>query len=49
MFFPIVLKILALSLAYPKNGDQQFWKEKFHAANEEAQHALMNNPIFWPV
>jgi len=30
-----------------KNGDQQFWKEKFHAANEEAQHAIMNNPVFF--
>jgi hypothetical protein len=42
-----VLKILPLPLAYATNGDQQFWKQKFHAANEEAQHALMNNPVFF--
>jgi hypothetical protein len=42
-----VPKILSLTLAYPKNGDQQFWKEKFHAANEEAQQALMNDPVFF--
>jgi hypothetical protein len=30
-----------------KNGDQQFWKEKFDAANEEAQHAIINNPVFF--
>jgi len=42
-----VPKILSLTLAYTKNGDQQFWKEKFHAANEEAQHALMNDPVFF--
>jgi hypothetical protein len=29
-----------------KNGDQEFWKEKFHPANEEAQLALMNGPVF---
>jgi hypothetical protein len=23
-----------------ENGDKQFWEEKFHAANEKAQHAL---------
>jgi hypothetical protein len=42
-----VPKILSVTLAYAKNGDQQFWKEKFHAANEEAQHALMNDPVFF--
>jgi hypothetical protein len=41
------LKILPLPLGQAKNGDQQFWKQKFHAANEEAQHALMNNPVFF--
>jgi hypothetical protein len=41
-----VPRFLRLSLAKAKNGDQQFWKEKFHAANEEAQLALMNGPIF---
>jgi hypothetical protein len=29
------------------NGDKQFWKEKFHAANGKAQHALMNGPVFF--
>jgi hypothetical protein len=37
-----VPKILSLTLAYMKNGDQH----KFHAANEEVQHALMNDPVF---
>jgi hypothetical protein len=27
-------------LAQAKNGDKQFWKQKFHAANGKAQHAL---------
>jgi hypothetical protein len=27
-------------LAQAKNDDQQFWKGKFHATNEKAQHAL---------
>jgi hypothetical protein len=26
-------------------GDEQLWKEKFHAANAKAQHALMNGPV----
>jgi hypothetical protein len=30
-----------------KNGDEQFWKEKFHAPDWKAQHALMNNPGFF--
>jgi hypothetical protein len=38
----MVLKILPLPLAEAKNGDKQFWKEKFHAAN-----ALMNSQIFY--
>jgi len=38
-----VPKILSLTLAYMKNGDQH----KFHAANEEVQHALMNDPVFF--
>jgi len=29
-----------------KIGDQQFWKEKFHATNGKAQHALMDNQVF---
>jgi hypothetical protein len=32
-------------LAQAKNGDQQFWKKKFHAGDEKAQHALMNDPV----
>jgi hypothetical protein len=28
-------------LALAKNGDEQFWKGKFHAANGKAQHALI--------
>jgi hypothetical protein len=30
-----------------KNDDEQFWKEKFHAANGKAQHALMNGLVFF--
>jgi hypothetical protein len=41
-----ILKILTLSLAQAKNGDKQFWKEKFHIANGKAQHALMKGPVF---
>jgi hypothetical protein len=41
-----VPKILPLPLAYVKNGDQQFWKEKFHAANGKAQHVLTNDQFF---
>jgi len=26
-------------------GEEQLWKEKFHAANGKAQHALMNGPV----
>jgi hypothetical protein len=29
-----------------KNGDKQFWKEKFHATNGKAQHGLMDNQVF---
>ncbi len=32
-------------LTQVKNGDEQFWKQKFHAANGNAQHALMNDPV----
>jgi len=47
IFLPrYVPKILPLPLAYAKNGDQQFWIEKFHAANEKAQYASMNHPVF---
>ncbi len=34
-----VLKILLLPLTQAKNDDQQFWKEKCHTANGNAQHA----------
>jgi hypothetical protein len=27
-------------IAQAKNGDEQFWKYKFHAANGKAQHAF---------
>jgi hypothetical protein len=30
-----------------KNDDEQFWKEKFHATNGKAQHALMMGLIFF--
>ncbi len=31
-----------------KNGDKQFWKYKFHAANVKAQHALTHmSPFFF--
>jgi hypothetical protein len=30
-----------------KNGDKQFWKGKFHAANRKAQHAFVNGPVFF--
>jgi hypothetical protein len=29
-----------------KNGDEQFWKYKFYAANGKAQHALMGGGFF---
>jgi len=29
-----------------KIGDRQFWKEKFHATNGKAHHALMMGPVF---
>jgi len=34
-------------LAQAKNGDEQFWKEKFHAANGKAQHALKVPQFFF--
>ncbi len=34
-------------LTQAKNGDEQFWKEKFHAVNGKAQHALMNCTVFF--
>jgi hypothetical protein len=34
-------------LAQAKNGDRQFWKQKFHAPNETAQHALTRGPVFF--
>jgi len=38
-----------MPLAHTKNGDKQFWKERFDAANGKAQHALMMGPgiFFW--
>jgi hypothetical protein len=37
---------LPLPLAEAENGDEEFWKKKFHAANGKAQHALMKGPVF---
>ncbi len=37
----------ASAISLGENGDKQFCKEKFHAANGKAQHALMNGPIFF--
>ncbi len=37
---------MRLLLAQAKNGDKQFWKSKFHVANEKAQHALMRGPVW---
>ncbi len=34
-------------LAQAKNGNEQFWKEKFCAASGKAQHALMDSPVFF--
>jgi len=34
-------------LAQVKNGDRQFWKKRFHAANGKAQHALVVGPCFF--
>jgi hypothetical protein len=31
-----VSKILPLPLAWAKNGDEQFWEEKLHAAHDGA-------------
>jgi hypothetical protein len=41
----MVLKILPLPLAEAKNGDKQFCKEKFHAANAGQSNFL----FFWRV
>jgi hypothetical protein len=38
---------LAQPFAQAKNGDKQFWKQKFYATNEKAQHTLMRGPIFF--
>jgi hypothetical protein len=37
----------APAISLGENGDEQFCKEKFHAANGKAQHALMNSPDFF--
>jgi hypothetical protein len=34
-------------LAHAKNGGEQFWKEKFHAANGKAQHAFIMGLIYF--
>jgi hypothetical protein len=34
-------------LAQAKNGDEQFWKEKYHASNRKAQHAVINSLVFF--
>jgi hypothetical protein len=36
-----VLNSVTQPLAYAKNGDRQFWKEKFHGAKGKVQHTLM--------
>jgi hypothetical protein len=36
-----------LPLAQRKNGDEQFWKEKFHAATGKVQYELINSPLFF--
>ncbi len=36
-----------LPLAQAKNGDKQFWKQKFHAANEKAPYALMRGLLYF--
>jgi hypothetical protein len=30
-----------------KNGGKQFWKQKFYATNEKAQHTWMRGSIFF--
>jgi len=40
-------KILPLWLAHHKNGDEQFWEEKLHAAKWEALHAHSKVPPFF--
>jgi hypothetical protein len=38
---------LTQPLAQVKNGDEQFWKEKFHATNGKVQHAIIMGPRFF--
>jgi hypothetical protein len=45
--FHTVPKSLIQPLAQAKNADEQFWKERFHAANGKAQHALIMGPGFF--
>ncbi len=40
-------QILPLPLAYVNNGDQQFWKEKFHAANGKASACTHKRSVFF--
>ncbi len=34
-------------LSQAKNGDEQFWKQKFHAANGKAQHAPSSAVLYF--
>jgi hypothetical protein len=36
------------TLAHAKNGDEVFWKEKFHAANGKAQACIQGALLFFP-
>jgi hypothetical protein len=42
-----VQRPMSQPLAQVKNGDQQFWKKRFHATNGKVQHALMMGPCFF--
>ncbi len=42
-----VLKLVTQPLAYTKNGDRQFWKEKFHGAKGKVKHTLMICLVFF--
>ncbi len=35
-----------ITLAQAKNGDKQFWKEKFHAASQPSMGKLSMGPVF---
>jgi hypothetical protein len=36
-----------MPLAQRKNGDEQFWKEIFHAATGKVQYELINGPLLF--